>query len=112
MFGAGFAIELRRAEQRGHSFGVLYLRRLAVLAIFGFAAHALFGFNVLLGYAAWGVPLLMMRKWSTRVLLVTAFVSAVSVPLYQLAATQYLSASGGLGAATNAYHARQEAARA
>src|SRR5262245_58474545 len=53
LFGAGFAIQLRRAEERGASFASLYLRRLLVLALFGFAAHAFFGFNVLLGYAVW-----------------------------------------------------------
>jgi uncharacterized protein len=110
LFGAGFALQLRRAEQRGHLFGVFYLRRLAVLAILGFAAHALFGFNVLLGYAVWGVPLLGIRRWSTRVLLVTAIISAGSVPLYHFAATQYLSASGGSDAVATAYHERQAVA--
>ncbi len=61
LFGTGFAILLRHAEARGRPFAAFYLRRLAVLALFGFAAHALFGFNVLLGYAVWGVPLLLMR---------------------------------------------------
>ena len=51
LFGAGFAILLRRAEGRGQPIAAFYLRRLALLALFGFAAHALFGFNVLLGYA-------------------------------------------------------------
>ena len=78
LFGAGFAIQLRRAEARGAPFASLYLRRLAVLAAFGFAAHAFFGFNVLLGYAVWGVPLLLIRRWSTRTLLIVArAVSAV-----------------------------------
>ena len=107
LFGAGFAIQLRRAEARGSSFAGFYLRRLAVLALFGLAAHAFFGFNVLLGYAVWGVPLLAIRKWSSRALLVTALVSALSVPLFNLAATQYLSARGGPGAVNEANHARQ-----
>ena len=107
LFGAGFAIQLRRAETLGRPFAGFYLRRLAVLALFGFAAHAFFGFNVLLGYAVWGVPLLVIRKWSSRALLVTALVSALSVPLFHLAATQYLGARGGPGAVNEAYHARQ-----
>ena len=49
LFGAGFAIQLRRAEAQGRPFASIYLRRLAVLALFGFAAHAFFGYNVLLG---------------------------------------------------------------
>ena len=61
LFGAGFAIQLRRAEAQGRPFAGLYLRRLAVLALFGFAAHAFFGYNVLLGYAVWALPLLVIR---------------------------------------------------
>ena len=49
LFGAGFAIQLRRAEAQGRPFTGIYLRRLAVLALLGFAAHAFFGYNVLLG---------------------------------------------------------------
>jgi uncharacterized protein len=110
LFGAGFAIQLRRAEARGGPFAWFYLRRLAVLALFGLAAHALFGFNVLLGYAVWGVPLLAIRKWSSRALLVTALVSALSVALFHLATAQYLGARGGPDAVNVAYHARQAVA--
>ena len=58
----------------------------------------------------WGVPLLAIRKWSSRALLVTALISALSVRLFHLAATQYLSARGGPGAVNEAYHARQAVA--
>ncbi len=95
LFGAGFAIQLRRAEGQGQPFVARYLRRLTVLAFFGFAAHAFFGFNVLLGYAIWGVPLLLMRRWSTRRLIVVAALSASSVGLYHLAAHAYLNLKGG-----------------
>ena len=107
LFGAGFAIQLRRAEERGRPFAGFYLRRLGVLALFGLGAHAFFGFNVLLGYAVRGVPLLLIRKWSTRALLATACASAVSVALFHFALTQYLSASGGSDTVTAAYLARQ-----
>jgi uncharacterized protein len=105
LFGAGFAIQLRRAESRNRPFTALYLRRLAVLAMFGAAAHAFFGFNVLLGYAVWGVPLLLIRRWSTRVLIVTACLSAASVGLYHLAYQRYLSIQGGSQAVEAAYEA-------
>ena len=85
LFGAGFAVQLRRAEQRGASFTALYLRRVLVLALFGFSAHAFFGYNVLLGYAVWSLPLLLIRRWSTRALLITAVVSATTVALYNRA---------------------------
>jgi len=56
LFGAGFAIQFRRADSRGERFVPKYLRRLFGLAAFGFIAHAVFGFNVLLGYASGVFP--------------------------------------------------------
>ena len=110
LFGAGFAIQLRRARQRGGPFAARYLRRLAVLALFGFAAHALFGFNVLLGYAVWGVPLLLIRDWSTRRLLLTAGIATISVSLYELVAAWYLPSSAGPDGAAAVLEARRAAA--
>ena len=122
LFGAGFAIQLRRAESRNRPFTAIYLRRLTVLALFGIAAHAFFGFNVLLGYAVWGVPLLLIRKWSTRALVVAACLSAASIGLYHLAYQRYLTVNGGpqaveavygtaRAAATTVNNARQAAER-
>jgi uncharacterized protein len=85
LFGVGFAIQLRRAEARGTSIVPSFVRRLAALAVFGFVAHAFFGFNVLLGYAAWGLPLLLVRRWSVRALIVAAVVSANSWNVYMIA---------------------------
>jgi uncharacterized protein len=112
LFGAGFAIQLRRAEERGRPFAGLYLRRLLVLALFGSAAHAFFGFNVLLGYAVWGMGLLLIRNWSTRTLLVAACLSAISVALYYLGETLYLTLSAGPEALGGAVQAQQAAATA
>ncbi len=106
LFGAGFAILLRRAELSGRPFTSFYLRRLGVLALFGFAAHAFFGFNVLLGYAVWGVPLLFIRKWSTRALIITATVSAISLGLYHLAYSTLLSLQVGSTGVDAVYEAR------
>ena len=110
LFGAGFAIQLRRAEARGVSMTGRYLRRLAVLAAFGFAAHAFFGFNVLLGYAVWGVPLLFLRKWSTRALVLTAMLSAASVPIYRFATGAWLHFMAGPDAVEASMNARRAAA--
>ena len=110
LFGAGFAMQLRRANERGGSFAALYLRRLAVLALFGFAAHAVFGFNVLLSYAAWGVPLLLIRHWSTRTLLVVAGLSVLSVSAYELGRDGFLQWRGGTAAVAAAADARHAAA--
>lgn len=113
LFGAGFAILLRRAGAprlaslaQGRPFEGFYLRRLAVLALFGFAAHALFGFNVLLGYAVWGVPLLFIRGWSTRTLIVTAIVSAGSVALYHLVYSWLIGLRVGSEGVEAVYQAR------
>jgi uncharacterized protein len=103
LFGAGFAIQLRRAGER-KGFTTLYLRRLSVLALFGFVAHAFFGYNVLLGYAVWGVPLLFIGAWSTRALLVTAALCAVSLALYHLAAS-VMPGPDGVAASTQALRA-------
>ena len=105
LFGAGFAIQLRRADARHRPFGAIYVRRLAVLMLFGIAAHAFFGFNVLVGYAVWGVPLLLIRRWSAPALIVTAVLSTTSVALYHLAYAQFVASAGGVAAVEAAYEA-------
>ena len=85
LFGVGFALQLRRMEAKGAPVTTLYLRRLLGLALFGFPAYALFGFRILLDYAFWGVPLLFIRRWSTRALLVTALVSVSAYSLIEIA---------------------------
>jgi uncharacterized protein len=106
LFGAGFAILLRRATARGQPIAAFYLRRLGALALFGFVAHACFGFNVLLGYAVWGVPLLFIRSWSTRALIVTAAISSVSVALYHAVYSWWLGLSVGPEGVDAVYQAR------
>jgi uncharacterized protein len=81
LFGVGFAVLLRRLEARHASVVPVYLRRLATLACFGIVAEVCFGFSILLAYACWGVALLVVRRWSTRALLVAAALSACARPL-------------------------------
>jgi len=95
LFGVGFAIQLRRAEARGSSFVPNYLRRVAMLAVFGFIAEAFFGFNVLLTYALWGLPLLLVRRWSVKKLVVAAVICAVSWNVYAIGRAAYLVATKG-----------------
>jgi uncharacterized protein len=76
LFGVGFAVLMRSAERRGQPVIAFYLRRLAALAVVGVALDVFTGFAVLLEYAIWGVPLLLIRKWPTKVLLVVAVLSA------------------------------------
>ena len=84
LFGVGFAIQLARADARGEAFVARYLRRLFLLAVFGFVAEGIFGYNVLFAYAVWGVPLLLVRRWSTRALVVLLVLCAASLPLYNI----------------------------
>ena len=112
LFGASFAVQLRRADASGRPFVGMYLRRLAVLAVFGFAAHAIFGFNVLLGYAVWGVPLLFIRRLSTRALIAVAIALMTSLSLYHLSYQRYLSVTSGPEAVDQVYGARMAEARA
>ena len=77
------------------SFAAFYLRRLAVLALFGFAAHAFFGFNVLLGYADVGRAAAADPKVvESRAARHRMCLGRVRAALH-LAATRYLSARGG-----------------
>ncbi|MGH2708737.1 MAG: DUF418 domain-containing protein, partial [Actinomycetota bacterium] len=108
LFGAGFAIQLRRAEARGASFLSVYLRRLLVLALFGVAAHALFGYNVLLGFAYGGLGLLVVRKWSVRALLLAAVVSAMLPSLFEIGRGAWEWASLGQEGAVAASESRME----
>jgi uncharacterized protein len=81
LFGVGFALQLERADARGRPFLRRYLRRLAALAVFGFIAEGVFGYNVLLGYALWGVPLLLVRRWPVWALVPLVMLCAAARPI-------------------------------
>jgi uncharacterized protein len=89
LFGVGFAIQFRRADARGEPYLAKYYRRLAMLAVFGFIAQGIFGYNVLLGYAIWGTVLPAVRKWSVPALVVALLLSAMSGNVYVLARAAY-----------------------
>ena len=83
LFGVGFAVLLRRLEARGAPVTRIYLRRLGTLALFGLVADVGFGFQILTAYAAWGLALLVLGRWSTRALLAGAALAAAAAPLAQ-----------------------------
>src|SRR5262245_5216130 len=105
LFGAGFAVQLRRAQSRGAGFTVAYLRRVATLAGFGLFAHAVLVYNVLLGYAIWALPLLLIGRWPVKALVVALVISASSWSLYAIAHAAYGVARSG----EVAYMAEREA---
>lgn len=106
LFGAGLALQFYRGEKEGRN--ARLSRRLGVLALFGFCAQEFFGFNVLLGYAVWGFPLLLILNldWKARGLIITAVISAVSVALFHLTLQTYLRFHGGEPAIEAFYGAR------
>lgn len=110
LFGMGFAILLRRVEARGAPFASFYLRRLLVLGAIGAAAQVFFGAGILLDYALWGLPLLIVRKWSTRWLLVLALLAASAHPLYEVGRHALEAATLGREVATVAAQQRTQEA--
>jgi uncharacterized protein len=82
LFGVGFAIQLERAAARREVFVTRYLRRLAMIAVFGVIAEGVFGYNVLIGYAIWGLPLLLVHRLPTRALVILLIVCAAARPIY------------------------------
>lgn len=84
LFGLGFALQMGRAEARGARFLPVYVRRLAVLLLFGFLHHLIYGGDILFDYALSGFLLLLFRTQSSRTILVVASVCFV-IPLVQFA---------------------------
>jgi uncharacterized protein len=82
LFGLGFAVQMLRAEERGVAIAPVYLRRLAVLLLFG-AVHGflLWYGDILMLYAVLGVVLLLSRRRADRTLLVGAGLLLVLLPL-------------------------------
>lgn len=109
LFGVGFALQLRRADARGDRFVARFLRRLAALAVFGIIAEGVFGYNVLFGYAVWGVPLLLVRRWPVRALLVLLVLCAASRPIYNISRVAVLGPDGFNAAAKERGEAFQAA---
>ena len=111
LFGAGFAVLMRRAEQRGAPVVAFYLRRLATLALMAIALDAFTGFTVLLDYAIWGVPLLFIRKWPTTLLFAIAVFSASAFTFRPLAVTVHDWTTLGKEGADRAMMARMQRSR-
>lgn len=95
LFGVGFAVQLERSAGRGEPFVAKYLRRLAALAVFGFIAEGVFGFNVLFGYAVWGVPLLFVRRWPIKALVLLLILCASSRSIYSITRVAIASTTPG-----------------
>ena len=81
LFGAGFALFLRRLEARGAPVVPIFLRRMAALAAIGWLMERYLDFAILVEYAKWGVVLLLVRRWSTRALFALGLAAVVARPV-------------------------------
>lgn len=80
LFGAGFALQMTRLRSRGARFWTLYLRRVLVLAGFGFVhVVAIWYGDILHAYAAMGL-LLLLFAWMRPRWLIVAGLIAFCVP--------------------------------
>ena len=70
MFGIGFAIQMERADRSGVTSRIFYVRRLAVLLLFGLV-HFFFVWwgDILAPYAILGFALMLFRQRSQKALL-------------------------------------------
>ena len=79
LFGMSFAIQFERWGARSN-FVWIYIRRLLWLMAFALVLIALTGYHVLEVYAAWGLVLLLIRRWSNRSLLLLALAWVLVAP--------------------------------
>jgi uncharacterized protein len=88
LFGAGFTLQLTRWGDRP-GFVAMYVRRLAALMAFAILLIGLSGYRVLESYAFWALPLLVMRRWSNRALVIAIVGCAFSLPVVEFATWQW-----------------------
>src|SRR5262245_9541656 len=70
LFGASFALQRERTPLPARQFRAIYLRRLAILALFGIAhGLLLYSAEVLLAYAVIGLFLFVLNRYSSDALL-------------------------------------------
>ncbi|MFZ6029839.1 MAG: DUF418 domain-containing protein [Chloroflexota bacterium] len=86
LFGFGLFMMMERVEARGGRFVPLYLRRMAILLVFGLV-HALCFWvgDILIPYAILGTLLLLFRKAKPKTLLVWAVTVLVLMALFYVA---------------------------
>jgi len=78
LFGFGFYIQLKRAEERGIAFRAYYLRRMLILLLIGCVhAYLLWYGDITRDYAICGMFLLLVYKWPAKRILVTGIIFAV-----------------------------------
>lgn len=85
LFGLSFFIQMDRASQGGIDFRPRFLWRLVLLLLFGYTLGLIFRIEILLIYALVGFVLVLMYKWSTKLLIgIVVFLFLGGVPLISL----------------------------
>ena len=115
LFGLGFALQIERSSVRGSPISLPYLRRLALLFVIGMLHLVLlWEGDILAMYAVLGIGLVLIRKWSSRALLVAAMVLLMVSPVAEWLFYQHTSHVWGVGSpqasATETTPAQQAAA--
>jgi len=107
LFGIGFSIFLERSYARGDSVG-RYIRRIAILFLFGLAHLAIWSGDILHTYAMWGLLLPLFYGLSNRAiltwawgLLITSYVLFYGSSIYLEWALGYTSIAGPFPTAFN-----------
>lgn len=94
LFGLSFFIQMDRAAQKGIDFRPRFIWRLVLLMAFGYTLGLIFRIEILLIYALVGFVLVLMYKWSTRLLMsLVLFLFLGGVPLISLGIDQWVAAT-------------------
>jgi uncharacterized protein len=89
LFGFGFALQMFKMDTAGGGAIWFYIRRLAILFVFGMG-HALFyDGDILMEYALFGLILIPFRKLKSSVLLVLAIVLIAAFPVGNMINSQF-----------------------
>ncbi len=80
LFGIGFWIQLERLEARGGAFERIYIKRLAILLVFGaINKFLLFPGDILFEYALFGFLLFFLRGLSARSKLISGLIAMIII---------------------------------
>jgi uncharacterized protein len=78
LFGFGFYMQLRRAEDKGVAFKSYFIKRMLILLLIGCAHAYLFWFgDIIRDYAICGIFLLLIYRWPTKWLFITAILFSI-----------------------------------
>ena len=85
MFGFSFYIQMNNQAERGVDFRLRFVWRLIVLFVFGYLLALMYMGDVLTVFAVLGLPLVLMHKWSNKMLIWLCVILLIQVPtLYHI----------------------------